>query len=570
MSTDALVNAAKAHFDAGRFDEALRLLDTAIMAERHSPQLWSNRGTILALTRRFEEADDSFSCALAVAPDFLGALIQRAQTRMQLRRYEDAARDYEALLGRNPNVPFALGALIRAKLQACDWRGLSEQWYRARDEMRAGRPVLPAMVATALCEIPEDQLLASRILAGTRFPARAPLWNGERHQHERIRLAYLSADFHAHATAVLTVGLFEAHDKTTFETFAISFGPDDRSSIRGRVEGAFEHFLDMRGKTDTEIAQVLRQNEIDIAVDLKGYTDDSRPAIFAQRPAPLQVNYLGFPATMGAPYIDYIIADAVTIPAEDCAHYSEAVVHLPHSYQPNDRARERPGTMPTRAEAGLPDDAFVFCCFNNVYKITPDIFTAWMRLLQDAQGSVLWLLEDNEAAMRNLKREASERGIAPERLIFAPRVAPDAHLARHRLADLFLDTAPYNAHTTASDALWMGLPLVTCAGRTFPSRVAASLLEAVGVPELVTHSLGEYETLARVLAHETARLAALKSKLEANRTTAPLFDTKRYTRNLESAFVTMWERHRSGRSPEGFDVEERSARPPSASRPPPP
>jgi len=564
-----LLREAKAHFDAGRFDDALRLMHRAVSAEPNSPQLWSNCGTVLALMRHFEEAEESFSRALALAPNFLSALLNRAQARMQLRRYEEAARDYDALLARAPDVPFARGALIRAKLQACDWHGLPEQWQHARQDLHAGNPVLPAMVSTALCETPEDQLLASRILANTRFPARV-LWRDERYRHERIRVAYVSADFHAHATAVLTAGLFERHDKTRFETFAISFGPNDGGPMRRRLEGAFEHFVDVHGKSDAEIAQLLRNHEIDIAVDLKGYTDDSRPGIFAHRPAPLQINYLGFPATMGAPYIDYIIADAVTVPSELSACYSEKIVRLPHTYQPNDRTRERPETILTRAEAGLPDDAFVFCCFNNVYKITPDMFGAWMRLLRDVPSSVLWLLEDSDAAMRNLKREATERGIAPDRLIFAKRLPPEAHLARHRLADLFVDTAPYNAHTTASDALWMGLPLVTCAGRTFPSRVAASLLHAIGLPELVTHSLSEYEALIVSLAREPQRLAALKAKLETNRETAPLFDTARYTRDLETAFVTIWERHQRGEPPESFTIYENTAPPPPAAQAPPP
>lgn len=554
MRVDALTAAAKAHFDAGRFEDALRLIQAAASAEQNSPQLWSNCGTILVALHRFAEAEDSFSRALSLAPDFAGALQNRAQVRMRLHRYQDAARDYEALLARNPGIPFAQGSLLRAKLQACDWEGLPEHWTRADEELRAGKPVLTAIAATALCETPEDQLRASRTLAQTRFPPRPPLWKGERYRHDRIRIAYVSADFHAHATTILAAGLFESHDREKFETFAVSFGPNDHSAMRTRVERAFEHFFSVAGKSDMEIAQLLRQNEIDIAVDLKGFTDDSRPGIFASRPAPLQVNYLGFPATMGAPYIDYIIADAVTIPPEDQLFYSEKVVYLPDTYQPNDRGREHPEVTTTHTEAGLPENGFVFCCFNNVYKITATVFDVWMRLVRDVPGSVLWLLEDNETAMRNLKREAEKRGVTPERLIFAPRVAPDAHLARHCFADLFVDTAPYNAHTTASDALWMGLPLVTRAGRTFPSRVAASLLYAAGAPELVTHSLPAYETLALSLAREPERLRALKAKLEKARDTAPLFDTLRYTRNLERAFVTMWERQQRGETAESFAV----------------
>jgi predicted O-linked N-acetylglucosamine transferase (SPINDLY family) len=299
---------------------------------------------------------------------------------------------------------------------------------------------------------------------------------------------------------------------------------------------------------------MLREQEIDIAIDLNGYTGDARTGILSRRPAPVQVNYLGYPGTMGAPFIDYIIADRMVIPEENRVQYSEQIVYMPHAYQANDRRRRVAEKTPSRAEAGLPETGFVFACFNNTHKIGPEIFSIWVRLLQQTEGSVLWLFEDNALAADNLRREAAARGLAPERLVFAPRMKPPEHLARTRLADLFLDTLPYNAHTTASDALWMGLPVVTCPGKTFPARVAASLLQAIGLPELVTHSLEEYEALARALARDPARLAALKGKLARNRDTEPMFDTARFTRYLESAYTTMWERHQTGLPPEAFAV----------------
>lgn len=547
---------SRLHFQAGRFEEALRFLDLAIAAEPGRAQLWNNRGAVLATMKQFEAAHESFSRALALEPNSASALVNRAHVLMELHRYDAATMDYRNLLRSNAGIPFARGNLIRAMLQSCDWRGLKEEWARALGEMHAGKPVIPPMVSTALCDKPEDQLRASRILAGTKYPpAPTPLWKGENYRHIRIRIAYLSSDFHAHATATLMAGMFEAHDAKRFETFAISFGPDDNSPMRTRLANAFEHFLPVADRSDAEIAKLLRENEIDIAIDLKGYTDQARPGILSARAAPLQVNYLGFPATMGASYMDYIIADRVVIPSAHQVHYSEKAAYLPHSYQPNDRTRHVATESPSRAEEGLPPAGFVFCCFNASYKITPLMFDIWMRLLANVESSVLWLLEDNPAAQRNLKHEAQARGVDPDRLVFAPRKPVHKHLARHRLADLFLDTLPYNAHTTASDALWMGLPLVTCPGNTFPSRVAASLLSAVGLPELVTSSLAEYEERARGLALSPERLAAIKTKLAQNRDTAPLFDAAQFARHIESAYTTMWERQQRGQPPASFAVE---------------
>jgi protein O-GlcNAc transferase len=409
----------------------------------------------------------------------------------------------------------------------------------------------------ALPSSAEDQLqCAQRYMKD--LPAYPPVWLGETYLHDRIRVAYLSADFrNNHPVAYLTAGLFEHHDHSRFEITGISIGPTDDSLLRRRLEGAFEHFVDAKDKTEVDIANLIKNREIDILVDLMGHTLDSRLGVLARRPAPIQVHYLGYAGTTAANFIDYILADKIVIPEEHRAFFTEEVVWLPGSYLVNDNRRRVAEKMPTRAECGLPENALVYCSFNNAYKIAPSIFDIWLRLLRATTGSVLWLSELNPTAQANLRREADRCGINPQRLIFAPKVTDNAdHLARQRLADLFLDTLPYNAHTTASDALWAGLPVLTCLGETFAGRVAASLLRAIGLPELITTSLDEYEALALKLANDPALLAIIKSKLSQNRETYPLFDTARFTRHIEAAYVAIWERCQRGEPPAAFAVGE--------------
>jgi len=370
----------------------------------------------------------------------------------------------------------------------------------------------------------------------------------------------VSADFHAHALATLMAGVFEKHDRSRFETIAISLGPDDGSPMRARLNRAFDRFIDVRMKSDADIAALMRENETDIAIDLMGFTEGCRPAIFAHRPAPVQANYLGFPGTMGADFMDYIIADEIVAPMSQHRHYTESVVTLPGSFMPADSMRAVGSRIFTREALGLPTNGFVFCCFNASYKITPPIFDSWMGLLESVEESVLWLGQANDSARRNLKREAEVRGIAGRRIVFASYLPSAAdHLARLKLADLFLDTLPYNAHATAADALWVGLPVLTCMGNRFAGRVAASLLHAVGLPELVTDSLERYEAKARELARDPAALDAIKARLQRHRVTHSLFDTTRSTRNLEKAFLAMWERHQHGLPPQSFAVGEATA-----------
>jgi predicted O-linked N-acetylglucosamine transferase (SPINDLY family) len=399
------------------------------------------------------------------------------------------------------------------------------------------------------------QLQCAQNFISDKTPVLPPLWTGKIWRHDRMRIAYLSADFRQHATAYLIAELFELHDRSRFEISGVSFGMDDKSDTRNRLIASFDRFLDVREKTDEEIARLLHDLQIDIAVDLKGYTQDSRLGILAHRPAPIQVSYLGYPGTGGADFLDYIIADKTVAPFEHQPFFTEKIVHLPDTYQVNDTKRKIAQLAPTRQEVGLPENGFVFCCFNNNWKITADTFSIWMRLLHRIEGSVLWLLADNRSAVRNLREQAQDRGIAQGRLVFAGHLPLDQHLARYRLADLFLDTLPYNAHTTSSDALWVGTPVITRLGESFAGRVAASLLNAIGLPDLVTHSADDYEALALRLAKDPALLAAYRNRLATNRMTHPLFDTDRFRRHIEAAYSQMWQTWQRGEKPRSFTVD---------------
>ncbi len=587
--TIALNNRGNALYRLRRYSEALAGYDHSLRVTPRQPGAWNNRGNTLVALNRLEAAIESYSKAIAMEPAFADAYCNRGAAFMRLRRndealfdfdkaisikphypdalahrggmlqkmnrHADAMASYDKVLAIDADYPFVLGATLQARKHIGAWADYRVLQKKIIDGLRRHKLVAEPFGFLTVSGNPADQLLCASLFALNKHPPVSPAqWQGRRYQHARIRLAYLSADFHDHATAYLMAELLELHDRSAFEIIAVSFGPDRADALRRRVVAAVDRFVDVRAFTDEAAAQWLADNEVDIAVDIKGYTTDSRPGILAHRAAPVQVNFLGFPGTFGAPYIDYLIADAVVIPPHQQAHYAEKVVYLPDCYQPNDSKRKSAARTPARATAGLPEDAFVFCCFNNNFKISPDVFDVWMRLLLRVDGSVLWLLRANAAVERNLRGEAAARGVDPARLIFAPRASNAEHLARHRLADLFLDTLLYNAHTTASDALWMGLPVVTCAGQSFASRVAASLLSAIGMPELITHTLDDYEALALKLATTPALLRDIRLKLAENRLTTPLFDTRRFRRHIESAYRTMHTIHQAGESPRVFSV----------------
>jgi protein O-GlcNAc transferase len=551
---EAYYNKGKSLARRGQYEESVGALEKALALNPNFAEAWLGRGDIYSELEQYDKALAAYDKALSLRADLAEARLNRGNVFVTLKQYADALAEFDKALALKPDLAFGEGARFHAKLLMCDWTNFEAEASRL---VAAIRNQITAALPFALLSIPAaapDQLTCAKIF-GAQQPLFAKMWNGERYSHDRIRIAYLSSDLHEHAVGHLVAGLFELHDTSRFETTAISFGPYRDSALRHRIKNAFEHFIDVRSHNDGQIADLIRRNEVDIAIDLNGYTQGGRSSILARRPAPIQVNYLGYPGTMGADFIDYIIGDRVIIPEDQRAFYSEKVVWLPHSYQANDLPRQAPERAPTRGECALPENAFVFACFNHTYKITPDIFDIWMRLLMATDGSVLWLLADNPAATANLSREAEKRGVSSGRLIFAPRVAFEDHLARQRQADLFLDTLPYNAHTTASDALWAGLPVLTCRGTTFAGRVAASLLQAVGLDELVTASLEDYEALALKLAKDPALLASLKHKLAGNRDRYPLFDTARFTRHIEAAYTMMWERHQKGLAPDHFTVE---------------
>ena len=550
------VNLCAAQRALRQFEVALASAERALALDARLPEAWLARGNVLAESNRLADALASYTNALALRPADQKALSAKGQVLRMLKRHGEAADCFAQLLALAPDYPEALGALLFARLNACDWTGHAALTLAVEQGSIQGRQVVSPFALLTMSDSPAAQLRCAQTYAAAVLPVPGEsLWKGERYRHPRIRVAYLSADFHEHATAYLMAELFEQHDRTRFEVTGISFGPDDHSPMRQRLLRGFDDFVDVRGLDDAGVARLIREREIDVAVDLKGYTQDSRPAILAWRPAPVQVNYLGYPGSMGVPWIDYIVADRHVIPPGQEGFYAEQVVRLPHCYQVNDAHRPNGAGSLSRTDAGLPAQGFVFCCFNNNFKITPPVFAVWMHLLQQVPGSVLWLLQDNSDAAANLRRATAQAGVDPARLVFAQRAPLAAHLDRHRLADLFLDTWPYGAHTSASDALWCGLPVLTRTGNSFASRVAASLLQAVGLPELVTHSLEGYAALALRLAQDSRQMADIKNRLLAQALRSPLFDGAAFRQSLEQAFVTMHGRASQGLPPKGFDLQ---------------
>ena len=559
-------NVPQAHLTRGtallkmkRLPEAIQSLDRALALNAQYPEALSNRGSARLQMKQYGAALADLQTAIRLKPDqaethhLMGTLLRETQ------RHDEALKAYQIVYGLAPSLDGALTDLMMAKAAVCDWRWLDEGIVRVTAAIRRGDKAVNPFGVLGLLDSPELQLACARQMVASEYPGgtkAAPAVG--RSTSRKIRVGYYSADFHEHATAYLMAELFERHDRSQFEWFGFSYGPVSHDPMRARLRKSFDQFLDVRDRSDSDVAALSRQLGIDIAVDLKGFTRDSRLGIFAQRCAPVQVSYLGYPGTTGADYIDYVIADKTVLPPSLYPHFTEKPVLLPHSYQVNDSQRRISDRVFTREEVGLPAQGFVFCCFNNNYKILPATFDSWMRVLQAVPGSVLWLLEDNAGAARRLREQAQRRGVDPQRLVFAPRLPLDEHLARHRLADLFLDTLPCNAHTTTSDALWAGLPVLTLLGKAFAGRVAASLLRAVGLPELVTATPAEYEARAIELANDANQLQALRQRLQANRASSPLFNATLFARHIEAAYLAMDERQLQGLPPQAIEITGRT------------
>ena len=538
----------------GRHEEAIASLERTLSIKPGNGEALLHLGSACKERGRLAEALAHFGKAIALDPSSAHAHHNLGITLQGLGRHDEAIASFQEALRLVPGHKYTLGALLWSELLICRWGALPSRIANLKAGIRSGETVVEPFALIAVSEDPEEQMLCTeRFFEDRVSTGRARLWKGERYRHEKIRVAYVSSDFREHAVAYCIAELLERHDRTEFEVIGVSLGEDDGSAIRARLVRGFDRFLDLRAAGDLDVAKRMRDLEIDVAVDLMGYSLNSRPGVLAQRPVPIQVNYFGY--TGGADFLDYILADRFVLPPEHQAFYAEKVVYLPDSYQANDSKREISARAPNRGEIGLPAKGLVFCCFNNSYKITPKVFDVWMRLLAQVPGSVLWLLEDNAAARENLRNEARAGSVDPQRLVFARRVGVAEYRARCRLADLYLDTLPYNGHGTASDMLWAGLPVLTCAGSAFAGRVAGSLLHAVGLPELVTASLAEYEALALKLARDEGLLAELRARLQRNRASVALFDTDRFRRHLESAYRTMWETWQRGEPPRSFDVE---------------
>lgn len=552
----AYSNRAVALHDLRRYDDALASYDRAIALRPGAVETWSNRGLTLLQLERWDAALASFDEAIRLKADYAKAHSHKGLTLQQLDRLEHAVACYGRAVALTPDDDFLYGTWLHARMKLCDWANLDAGIHELLAKIDRGLTVTPPFAVLGMTDSAAVQRRAAEITVAARHPAQMDLGPIARRSREgRIRIGYFSADYHEHATAYLMAELFERHDRDRFEVTAFSFGPHRDDSMRRRIAAAFDRFLDVRDKSDRDVALLSRSLGIDIAVDLKGFTQGQRIGIFAHRAAPVQVSYLGYPGTVGAPYMDYLVADETLIPQSCVRGYSEQIVWLPDSYQVNDSERTVANRVFARSELGLPDEGFVYCCFNNTFKITPATFDGWMRILRQVDRSVLWMFADDGAAVRNLKEEARARGVDPGRLVFARKMPLAEHLARHRAADLFLDTVPCNAHTTASDALWAGLPVLTLTGEVLASRVAASLLNAIELPELVTSSQAEYEALAIELASDPPRLGQIRRQLEHNRLTTALFDTPRFTRHLEAAYLQMLARHDAGLPPAHIRVE---------------
>lgn len=542
--------------DLKRYEEALSAYDKALALKPDLAEAWSGRASVYFARSQHSDALAAYERALTLKPDFADAWLARGNVLFDLRRCPAALAAYDRAVALKPDLDYAAGCRLAVKLQISDWSNLDAEAAACLAAIRRGKLASTPFDLLPLPSSPADQLQCAKRYVADRT-AISPPGRSEIHSHDRIRVAYVSADFGEHPVAYLMAGLYEQHDRSRFEITGISFGSDRTSPTRQRLERALDRFIDVGDKDERAIAELMRALEIDIAVDLMGHTRHGRPGIFARRPAPIQVSYLGFLGTIGADFIDYVIADAIALPFDRQQYFMEKIVHLPHCFLVNDDKLAIAPQTPARTDVGLPADGFVFCSFNNSYKLWPAMFELWMRLLQGVEGSVLWLVKANAEMADNLRREALRCGVDPGRLVFASHVPLAEHMARQRLADLFLDTAPYNAGATAAAALWSGVPLLTLRGETFVGRMAASMLEAVGLPELVTDSPADYESLAMRIAADPEFCAALRQKLARNRETYPLFDTARLTRHLEDAYVTMWQTWQAGRPPAAFAVPAR-------------
>ena len=563
---EAFNNRGNALRELKRLDEALASYEKAITIKSCFAEAFNNCGVVLQEMHRFHEAIAPLDRAISIDPDNAAGYVNRGNLLKELKRFDEALANYDRAFLIKSDYEWLFGSWLNMRMQTAEWSQFDDFLSRFKSDLLNMKYVTTPFAVLGLLDDTRLQSIAARQWINRKSPRITPEIHFKiKARGEKVRLGFFSADFRTHPLSQLMAGIFESHDRTKFDLIAFSFGSAAKDEMRERIRRAFDQFIDVRFKDDREVAELARNLKVDIAIDLMGFTAGFRTGIFSHQCAPIQVNYLGYPGTMSAEYIDYIIADTTIVPEEMAHFYTEKMVYLPNSYYPNSYKIDQgdqilPQRNFIRSDLNLPDQSFVFCCFNNSYKILPEVFDSWMRIMKTVKESVLWLLDENDTSTNNLKREAANRGISPARLLFAKRMPLADHLARHRCADLFLDTLPYNAHTTASDALWAGLPVITRIGESVASRVAASLLGAVGLSELITTSAEEYEQLAIRLATHPDEMKALKKKLSDNKLSSKLFDTPLYVRGLESAYAAMYERYQAGLEPDHIYIRDEEQR----------
>jgi len=530
-----------------KFEEAIKNYDLAINLNPKLAEVYNNKGNALKEIRKFEEAIKNYDLAINLNPNFAEAYFNTATALQDIKNFEKAVLYFEKALLLDKEIPFCKGYLLHAKMLCCNWSGLNELYKEIYNDVEKNRYSATPFGYQAICDDESNLQKCAQLYSSKRFPEiKNNLFSKKVSKNKKIKIGYLCGEFREQATSILMTEVWEKHNKEDFEIIAFDSGWDDKSLRRNRIINAFDKFIDISKVSDLDAAKIIYKEQIDILINLNGFFGTGRPVVFSYRPAGIQINYLGFPGTIGSKYIDYILCDQTVVPPESKKFYNEKIIYLPDCYQANDTKRNISDKKFLREELSLPTESFVFCCFNNNYKITPNMFDVWARLLKKIDNSVLWLIDGNSEATENLKKEAKIRNIDVSRLIFAKRMKLEDHLARHKNADLFLDTLPYNAHTTASDSLWAGLPVLTCLGKAFPGRVAASLLKSLDLPELITYSENEYISKAEELALNPEKLTLIKNKLDTNKFSQPLFNTELFCRNLESAFKIIFEKYSLG------------------------
>jgi predicted O-linked N-acetylglucosamine transferase (SPINDLY family) len=534
---------------------ALLYVNASIELKPDYAEAWSNRGNALSDLKRHEEALASYERSIELKPDYAEAWSNRGNALSDLKRHEESATSFFKAASLKKQMDFDFGRAHHQMMLSCNWTDYASHTQTIHEGVEKGKFVGEPFGYQGIAESEDLLKTCAEIYCNQRFPTKLSSFSFNRPRKSRIKIGYLCGEFRDQATSHLMTGIWEHHDSSKFELFGLDNGWGDDSDYRKRIKIAFPNFFDISRLSDFDAARLINENEIDILVNLNGYFGQARLGVFSLKPTPISINYLGFPGTIGASYIDYLIADEIVIPKGSIEFYKEKVIYLPFSYQANDDRRVISNRTFTRSDFRLPENHFIFCCFNNNYKITPLMFATWMEILRSVSDSSLWILEDNNAAKKNLIAEAIKYSVNPDRLIFSDRITASEHLSRQKLADLFLDTLPYNAHTTASDALWTGLPLLTLKGKTFPGRVGASLLNAIGLPELVTYSYEEYANAAIALAKNPTKLAAIRAKLSQNRLDTPLFDTKLFARHIESAYKAAYDRYHAGLLPDHINVD---------------